>query len=150
MADHATPNLPARDCSTTAACYARLGVPERFALLEAGDEHYVTHKLRCATVEWFSRWFLGKTDPVTEPPHEPEPLARLYCTPNGSLRYSGIGETIHGHIVKKQAAFPPARRVPGDAAECAAFRATLVAEIRRLLRCDAPAAPLAVRRIGDT
>jgi cephalosporin-C deacetylase-like acetyl esterase len=88
--------------------YALLGVPDRFAAEEATDPHAWTPKLRIATTRWFSKWFYNKPGPDTEPEFELEPERQLYCTPNGSIRYSNKGKTIYTLIQEKAATLPPA------------------------------------------
>ncbi len=102
-------------------CYRRLGVPEKFATGEANDPHAWTVKLRLATTDWFSRWFYGRPGPAREPEFEPEPPESLYCTPNGSLRYSKQGETIFTLLQKKQESLPP-REPLGDIGAVIHFR----------------------------
>lgn len=87
--------------------YRQLGVPERFAAEQATDPHSWTPKLRLATTRWFSRWFYGKPGPDREPDFDTEPLERLFCTPNGSLRYSRRGHTIYDLLHQKLVALPP-------------------------------------------
>ena len=102
-------------------CYRRLGVPEKFSTGEATDPHAWTVKLRLATTDWFSRWFHGRPGPAREPEFEPEPPQSLYCTPNGSVRYSGQGETIFTLLRKKQELLPP-RELLGDIGSVIRFR----------------------------
>jgi len=132
------------------AGYARAGVPERLAIVEAGDRHWLTHKLRLATVGWFSQWFCGKPGPTVEPAREPEPVKNLYVTPTGSTRYSEVGDSIHTFIVKKQANLPPERKAPPSAAELDRFRGQLLESARRLLRYEKSERPLGIRHIRDT
>jgi len=132
------------------ACYARLGVPGRFTTVESGDRHFLTHKLRLATLDWFSRWFCGKPGPLAEPEREPEPVKNLHCTPSGSLRYASLGETIHSLIVKKQEHLPPERKVPRSASELESFRRQLLDSVRQLLRYEKPEQPLGVRHMRTT
>ena len=116
-------------------CYRRLGVPEKFATGEATDPHAWTVKLRLATTDWFCRWFYGRPGPTREPEFEPEPPQSLYCTPNGSVRYSGRGETIFTLLRKKQELLPPRERL-GDIGSVIGFRKS--------------AGPLAVRHLVTT
>jgi len=132
------------------ACYKRLGVAEKFRAIEARDEHFLTHKLRLATLDWFSRWFYGKPGPTVEPVREPEPTKNLYCTPAGSLRYAPLGESIHTLILKHQERLSPEHKAPGSAAELDSFRRQLLNSMRGLLRYDKAEQPLAVRHIGTT
>ena len=74
--------------------YKQLGVEEKFDTVAADDPHAWTPKLRCATTDWFCRWFYGRRGAQEESAFETSPLADLYCTPNGSLLYSHKGATI--------------------------------------------------------
>jgi cephalosporin-C deacetylase-like acetyl esterase len=89
------------------ARYLQLGVPEKFATGEATDPHAWTPKLRIATTDWLSRWLYGSPGPEREPDFETESPQSLYCTPNGSLRYSQHGDSIFTLMLKKQAQLPP-------------------------------------------
>ncbi|MCC6861270.1 MAG: acetylxylan esterase [Bryobacterales bacterium] len=139
-------NEAARQIQT---CYRLLGVPDRFATGEATDPHAWTVKLRLATTDWFSRWFYNRPGPEREPEFEPEPPDNLYCTPNGSVRYSRQGETVFSLIVKKGESIP-ARRAPRDTRELESFRSELTGEIARLLRFRPAEHPLGVRRLVTT
>jgi cephalosporin-C deacetylase-like acetyl esterase len=132
------------------ARYLQLGVPERFATEEATDPHALTVKLRLAATDWFCRWFYNRRGPAREPEFTPEPSENLYCTPNGSLRYSQQGETIFSLILKKQAKLPPRRTVPSTRTELESFRAEIVAEIKELLHYHKSDEPLGVRHIVTT
>ena len=132
------------------ACYKRLGVAEKFRAIEARDEHFLTHKLRLATLDWFSRWFYGKPGPAAEPVREPEPTKNLYCTPTGSLVYPPLGESIHTLILKKQEHLPPERKAPASAADLDNFRRQMMNSLRGFLHHDKAEQPLAVRHVGTT
>ena len=86
--------------------YQQLGVPEKFATEQATDPHAWTPKLRIAATDWLSRWMYGRPGPKSEPEFAIEPAETLYCTPNGSLRYSQQGDSIFSIILKKQATLP--------------------------------------------
>lgn len=90
--------------------YVQLGVADRFATEEANDPHAWTPKLRLATTRWLSRWLRHSPAPQHEADLAIETPESLYCTPNGSLRYSQIGDTIFSLILKKQATLPPERQ----------------------------------------
>ncbi len=94
------------------ARYQQCGVPEKFATEEATDPHAWTWKLRQATTQWFSRWFYSHNGPDREPEFTPEPPEALYCTPDGSIRYSRQGQTIFSLLLKKQATLPPSPEKP--------------------------------------
>jgi cephalosporin-C deacetylase-like acetyl esterase len=132
------------------ARYRQLGVPERFATEEATDPHALTVKLRLATADWFCRWFYNHRGPAREPEFTPEPCENLYCTPNGSLRYSQQGGTIFSSILKKQAKLPPHRTVLSTRTELESFRAKIGAEIKELLHYHNSDEPLGVRHIVTT
>jgi cephalosporin-C deacetylase-like acetyl esterase len=117
------------------ARYKLLGVPEKFDAVASDDPHAWTYKLRLATVDWFSRWLLGKRGPESEPELTPERPQDLYCTPNGSIRYSHQGETIWSHIARKASNLPPAGPVSAD-------------KIRQMLRYRKPESPLAPREVA--
>ncbi len=130
--------------------YQQMGVPEKFATEEATDPHAWTVKLRLATTDWLSRWMYGRPGPAREPEFEPETPETLYCTPNGSLRYSQQGDTIFSVILKKQERLPPARKAPAGAAEIEEFQRGIASEIRDLIRFRKVDAPLDPRRLVTT
>jgi cephalosporin-C deacetylase-like acetyl esterase len=132
------------------ARYQQFGVPEKFATEEATDPHAWTVKLRLATTNWMCRWLYGASGPAQEPEFEAERPEKLYCTPNGSVRYSGQGESIFSLMLKKQAGLPPKRAVPANARELAAFREKIAADIRDLLHYRKPEGPLHVRHLVTT
>jgi cephalosporin-C deacetylase-like acetyl esterase len=130
--------------------YELLGVPEKFATGEATDPHAWTVKLRLATTDWFCRWFYGRPGPVSEPAFEPEEPRKLFCTPNGSIRYSSQGETIFSIILKKQWKLPPDRNVPATSSELENFRREMRTKIAERIHYHKSAAPLGVRDIVTT
>jgi len=130
--------------------YQQLGVPEKFSTGEADDPHAWTMKLRQLTTDWFCRWFYNRPGPAREPDFVVEPVENLYCTPNGSIRYSQQGDTIFSLILKKQAQLAPARRPPTSRAEFETYRTDLRREIRKLLRYQKTDQPLAVRELTTT
>jgi len=130
--------------------YEQLGVPDRFATEESTDPHSWTVKLRLAATDWFSRWFYQRRGPGAEPDVEPEPAARLYCTPNGSLRYSQRGHSIFSLILRKQEKLPPPRRAPASAAELESYRRSMREEITRLIRYQPGGGPLGARQLVTT
>jgi cephalosporin-C deacetylase-like acetyl esterase len=85
-----------------------------------------------------------------EPQFQAEPEATLYCTPNGSLRYSQQGLTIYSLMLKKQQQLPPPRKLPSGAARLAALRAEMLDQIRKLLRYRQAGSPLEVRLLETT
>ena len=105
--------------------YRQFGAVEKFGTAEAADPHSWTYKLRQATTDWFSRWFYGRPGPAHEPELTIEPAANLYCTPNGSLRYSNKGETIFTLITKEAERLPPdpsGRIAAAEIAKCIGYR----------------------------
>lgn len=132
------------------ARYRQLGVPEKFATVEAGDPHAWTVKLRLANTDWFTRWFYNRRGPESEPEFTPEPAENLYCTVNGSIRTSQKGQTIFSVILKNQSDLPPRRRVPTNRAEFETFRSQMGSEIRSLWRHGKFDQPLGVRHIATT
>ncbi|MBS1828678.1 MAG: acetylxylan esterase [Acidobacteria bacterium] len=116
--------------------YALLGAVDRFAADEATDPHAWTPKLRIATTRWFSKWFYGRPGPDAEPDFEVESAQTLYCTPKGSVRYSGKGKTIYSLVKEKAAGLPPA----GLTRE----------KLRELLRLPAHTGDLGVRPLVTT
>ena len=121
--------------------YAQLGVADRFSTEQANDPHAWTPKLRLATTRWLSRWLLNAPGPEREPDVTIERPQTLYCSPNGSLRYSQIGDTIFSLILKKQEHLPPQRELTS---------AELATQLASLLRYKKPDAPLSPRVLGTT
>jgi cephalosporin-C deacetylase-like acetyl esterase len=131
--------------------YEQLGATEKFATAEANDPHAYTVKLRIATTDWFSRWFLGRPGPAAEPDFEIRPPEKLYATACGSIRNDRQGKTLFSLISSRGASLPPSRPVPAGAG-LVGFKAGIADEIRTLLKMRQPAAgqPLSPRRIGTT
>jgi cephalosporin-C deacetylase-like acetyl esterase len=119
--------------------YRQLGVPENFATGDATDPHSWTVKLRLATTDWLSQWAYGRPGPAREPDFEPEKPETLYCTANGSIRYSRRGDTIFSIMQKEQQQLPPARKTAASGSE-----------IRQLIRFRNSETPLAPRHIVTT
>jgi cephalosporin-C deacetylase-like acetyl esterase len=118
--------------------YLQMGVGDRFATEEAADPHAWTPKLRLATTNWFRRWFTKAAPLEQEPPFEVEAEKTLYCTPNGSVRHSGAGDTIYTVIGRNTRALAREQQIP-DAGE-----------IRRVLRMPEEKPPLAPRHLVTT
>lgn len=129
-------NSAARDVK---ARYELMGVPEKFATVEAVDPHDMTMKLRLANTDWFCRWFYKRPGPAAEPEFQLETAAAVNCTPNGSIRYSAKGDTIYSLILKKQATLP-AERLLTD----------LKRQIQSLIRYRRSDSPLAPHAIATT
>jgi cephalosporin-C deacetylase-like acetyl esterase len=119
------------------ARYELFGVPEKFSAVEAVDPHDMTMKLRLANTDWFCRWFYKRKGPAVEPDFKLERAQDMNCTPNGSIRHSGKGDTIYSLILKKQAKLPP----PGTVSKAA------IAHTIRYRRLEGP---LAVHQIATT
>ncbi len=130
--------------------YEQLGVPERFATEESTDPHSWTVKLRLAATDWLSRWFYQRRGPEREPDFQPEPAANLYCTPNGSLRYSGRGDSVFSLIARRGEKLPPPRPAPAGAAELESYRRTMREELARLTRYQPADGALGVRHLATT
>ncbi|HTS69290.1 MAG TPA: acetylxylan esterase, partial [Terriglobia bacterium] len=130
--------------------YRLLGAPDAFDTEQALDPHSLTPKLRLRTVDWFCRWFYHRPGPTVEPDPAAEAPEALYCTPNGSIRYSQQGETIFSLILKKGATLPPVRKAPETRAELDSFRSEMGGKIRELLRIHASDAPLGTRLLETT
>jgi len=130
--------------------YKLLNVADRFSTVPADDPHAWTVKLRIANVDWFCRWFYNRQGPRSEAAFTPEPWENLWCTENGSLRYSRRGQTIYSLISGKQAALPPARKTPANAAEQDSYRSELSKEIREVIRYRQSDHPLAPRHETTT
>jgi cephalosporin-C deacetylase-like acetyl esterase len=115
--------------------YFELGAADRFSTEQANDPHAWTPKLRLATTRWLSRWLRQSPGPATEPEMTVENPETLYCTPNGSLRYSQMGDTIFSLILKKQETLPPKREWSS------ADLSRKVTELLRYKRTNAPLQP---------
>jgi cephalosporin-C deacetylase-like acetyl esterase len=130
--------------------YRQLGVPEKFTTVPADDPHAWTPKLRLATTDWFCRWFYDRKGPLTEPDFETVPPKDLYCTPDGSIRYSQKGQTIFSIISQKQADLPPRRSMPKTSTERNVYQDEIRTKIRSLLHYRKSDQPLDVRHIVTT
>ena len=120
------------------ARYQLLGVPEKFATQDAADPHSWTVKLRLSATDWLSRWLYNRPGPEREPDFEPESPETLYCTPNGSIRYSHRGDTIFTILEREQQRLPLKKTAPA------------AAEIRSVLRIPESGGALAPRLIVTT
>jgi cephalosporin-C deacetylase-like acetyl esterase len=121
--------------------YAQLGAVDRFGTEQANDPHAWTPKLRLATTRWLNRWLRDSAGPDRESDTTVEEPQTLYCSPNGSLRYSQTGDTIFSRILEKQAALPPKRELTGR---------ELAGELSALLRYKQINEPLAPRVLVRT
>jgi cephalosporin-C deacetylase-like acetyl esterase len=127
-----------RTAAQVKACYGKLGASGAFATEEATDPHAWTVKLRLATTNWFLRCFYDKPAISKEPPFAAEQHATLYCTPNGSIRYSRQGETIFSLIEREGQTVTPQDVVPSQE------------EIARAIRYKEMRTALNVRQIVTT
>lgn len=132
------------------ARYQELGFPEKFTTISSDDPHAWTVKLRLATTDWFCRWFYNRSGPAVEPQFELESPESLYCTPDGSVRYSQEGQTIFSLIIKKQAKLPRERPIPQTAAQLTAESAEIRNRLQHLLRYKQSNQPLNPRQIVVT
>lgn len=130
------------------SAYRLLGVAEKFSTVSADSPHAWTYKLRLATADWFSRWFYGQSGPDREPALVPEKADDLYCTPNGSIRYSQHGKTVWSLIFEKQAVLPPDRPAPRNNQEVISHSGQMRDQIRRLLRYQRNDYPLNPRKVA--
>jgi cephalosporin-C deacetylase-like acetyl esterase len=135
--EHFNPGFNAA-ASEVKARYQLLGVPEKFATVEAVDPHDMTMRLRLANTNWFCRWFYNRTGPGVEPDFKLESPADMNCTSDGSIRHSGKGDTIYSLILKKQANLPPEGSPD------------LQEQIRSLLRYRKSDTPLTPRAVAAT
>jgi cephalosporin-C deacetylase-like acetyl esterase len=132
------------------ARYVQMGAADRFATVEATDPHAWTVKLRLAATDWLCRCFYGKPGPDREPDFELEKPETLYCTRNGSIRYSQQGDTIYSVIAKKLANLPPERERINSAAELSVFRNHIGSQIRDLLGIEHKTSAVVVRPLVST
>jgi cephalosporin-C deacetylase-like acetyl esterase len=118
--------------------YQQLGVADHFSTGEATDPHAWTYKLRLASTDFMSRWLLNRPGPTTEADYQAEAPESLYCTPDGSLRYSHKGQSVYTIMAKSQPA--PSLTNPEELANT----------IRTFLRIKASTASLAVKQVANT
>ena len=134
------------------ARYKQLGAEDHFATVAADDPHSWSPKLRRATTDWFCRWFYGRSGPSAMESYETSRPEDLYCTPDGSLRYSKKGMGIFSVIAEKGTASPPQRKSPKSKAELAGYQSEVREQVRSLLRLGRTTEnqPLGVRSVGVT
>lgn len=132
------------------ARYKQLGAEQKSATVAADDPHAWTPKLRLATTDWFCRWFNGGSGPTEEEARETSRPEDLYCTPNGSLRYSQKGQTIFSIVAEKQASLRLWQVSPKEKTELAAHQEEIRSQVRTLLRYERQQAPLDPRLIATT
>lgn len=75
-------------------CYSALDIPERADLTEVPAHHDYNRPMREAMYAWFNRWLGNEGADAAEPPFEPEPPERLWCTKTGQVLTSLGGETV--------------------------------------------------------
>ena len=129
------------------ARYGQLGAEKKFATCISGDPHAWTPKLRLATSDWFCRWFYNRSGPLVEEAQDICSPKDLYCTPNGSLRDSGMGLTLHDIILKKQASLKPTWTAPNTAASVAGRQREIRMRVIDLLRYKEKKDALGVRHL---
>jgi cephalosporin-C deacetylase-like acetyl esterase len=144
-----------RAADTIQARYRQLGVEEHFDTVAADDPHSWSPKLRRATTDWFCRWFYGRKGPSEIAAYEVSRPQDLYCTPDGSLRYSKKGMTIFSIVAEKEGGLPQQQKVPKTKAELAVHQSRIREQLRNLLRLTQPAGsqkdqPLGVRSVAIT
>jgi dienelactone hydrolase len=139
-----------RSRERVSARYRQLGVPDKFATADATDPHAWTMKLRLATADWFCRWFYGRPGPASESEFQVETTQQLYCTSNGSLRYSRQGENIFSLLKNRAAQLPPQRQIPSTAKEWDSSRQEILSQIGKLIRLDEARTALGVRNLVTT
>jgi cephalosporin-C deacetylase-like acetyl esterase len=132
------------------ARYEQLGAGDKFLTVPADDPHAWTVKLRIANTDWFSRWFYDRPGPPAEAPFTPEPWENLWCTVDGSIRYSRQGQTTYSLILQTQAMLPPERRAPADSSQLETYRSMLCEEIRKIIRYRPSGQPPAPRHDATT
>ena len=137
------------------ARYKQLGAEGHFDTVAADDPHSWSPKLRRATTDWFCRWFYGRSGPAAISANEVSAPEDLYCTPDGSLRYSKKGSTVFSIIAEKGAVSPPRQNSPKSKAELAEYQLRIRNDIRGLLRLESTTGtatdlPLGVRSVVVT
>jgi len=118
------------------AGYRLLGAEEKFAAVASDDPHAWTPKLRQATTDWFCKWFYGRPGPAAETAYDVCSSQSLFCTPNGSLRYSRQGLNIFDIVARKQANLPPQVIVPASKAKLVERQRETHALLGRFLRYE--------------
>jgi cephalosporin-C deacetylase-like acetyl esterase len=132
------------------ARYKQLGAEGKFTTVAADDPHAWTPKLRVATTEWLCRWFYDRSGPQKEEDYQISAPQDLYCTPNGSLRYSRKGQTIFSIIAEKQSALRPWQDYPKNTAELAVHQEEIRNRVQKLLRYERHQPSLNARQIVTT
>jgi cephalosporin-C deacetylase-like acetyl esterase len=147
--EHHSPNFDSA-ADAIAARYKQLGAEGKFITVVADDPHAWTPKLRLATTDWFCRWFYDRSGPQKEEAYQISAPEDLYCTPNGSLRYSRKGQTIFSIIAEKQSGLRSRQDFPKNHAELAVHQEEIRNRVRKLLRYERQQRPLNERHIVTT
>lgn len=125
--------------------YRLLGIEEKFTTVASGDPHAWTPKLRLATTDWFCRWFYGHPGPAAEKAYDTHASESLFCTPNGSLRYSHMGRNIFDVVAGKQSSLPPSAKPPTSTAQLAEQQREGRIRLSALLRYERKKYPFEMR-----
>jgi len=133
---------------TVRARYRQLGVEEKFATSIANDPHAWTPALRVATTDWFSRWFYGRPGPTMAEVEDTCRPEELYCTPDGSLRYSGLGATLSSLTANRAAELAVGRTTGKPRADILKQQGEIRARVTSLLRFRGEIGPLNIRALG--
>jgi hypothetical protein len=126
--------------------YAKLGHPERMALVETDAQHGYSKGLREGMAAWMRRWLLHIDGNVTEADLKPHPVAELRCSPKGQVQLLPGARTVMDFNMDLVTQYAPARKELWRPEN----RAKALAEVRRI----AGIAPLArlpkpsARRVG--
>ena len=127
--------------------YRQVDAQEKFSTVVSDDPHAWTPKLRLATTDWFCRWFYNRPGPSEEFVYQTSAPRELYCTPDGSLRYSHTGKSIFDIIVEKQSHLPPARPSPKTSTQFVERQRETRERLATLLRYRNQTHSLGVRHI---
>lgn len=128
--------------------YRQLGAEKKFSTVVSDDPHAWTPKLRLATTDWFCKWFYDRSGPSEESVYKTSAPSELYCTRDGSVRYSHTGKTIFDIISEKLSDLPPLRPVPKTRTQCVERQQETREQLQTLLRYRKQAHPLGVRHIA--
>jgi len=126
--------------------YAKLGHPERMALVETDAQHGYSKGLREGMAAWMRRWLLSVDGNVIEADLKPHPVAELLCSPKGQVQLLPGARTVMDFNMDLVEKYAPARKELWRLEN----RAKAVAEVRRsagiatLARLHKPSA----RRVG--
>ncbi|HEX3967109.1 MAG TPA: alpha/beta hydrolase family protein, partial [Edaphobacter sp.] len=127
--------------------YRQLSAEKKFSTVVSDDPHAWTPKLRLATADWFCKWFYDRPGPSEEFVYQTSAPSELYCTQDGSLRYSHTGKSIFDIIFEKQSHLPPPRPSPKTRTQFIERQRETRERLATLLRYRNQAHPLGVRHI---